>query len=552
MDFDGSEFEIEGARNPLTLENMPSTSFGETFGLAVQSTLATENTTSEYNYFKEAVNNQKSELIAKSPQDKDFVDRFMFNDPSYNMPRQLIDDGSISYDSNTGEYNGKSSLARTYINKYKDKLDDVIKYDGLIAKHGLLDRKGLTQKSKESAYNDYMEAESKLESTHGFSAGLASFAGSMWGAMQDPVNIALLPFGGEAKLVGTGLAAVGKTASIAAWQEAKIAAVAEVPIQMQAYEWKNNIGIDWQVKDALVSAAASIGMAGIIRAGGSAMIDLSPMAITKLREKATTDKDANLHEALDAYEDMVSKSPLNNIDDHIEAEAVAHQQVMNGEPVRVDDIIKESGDYSDLGKALEKEDALNVRAAEDVLDSVAPDDIIPLYDTKMKPIDLEGIGYVDELAMVREFEGVARVSGYRGGDVLDLEFSTNEKGIRNAIKRFENWQETPRDKEIIEAIKKFMAHEGQAMKEDIAMKYDLDYKKLDDMNINNSGENPLEAYKAQEVETWLAKQEEDIAIPVKEINEKGETVTTTKSLKDEIATIDKDINTLNRLLECTA
>ena len=489
MDFDLSEFEDEGKLNPLTVDNMPSSGFGETFSLAVQSTLATENTSSERNYFKKSVDAQRSDLASKSPEDKLFLDRFVYNDPAYNMPRKLLNDGSITYNRETNQYSGTSSLARVYINKYKDKLDDVVKYDGLVAKHGMKDRNSLTEESKKKAYDDYMKAEIRLENTKGFIAGVAGFSGAMWGAMHDDINILMLPFGGSAKMVGTGLAAVGKTAAIAAWQEAKLAAVAEVPIQMQAFEWKNDIGIKWEVKDALVSAAASIGMAGLVRAGGSAMIDLSPMAIAKLREKAKVEKDADLDNALDIYEETVAQSPLNNIDDHLEAEAVAHQQVINGEPVRVDDIINESGDLSPLGKSLEPDP--KAPTPKKVFESVIPEDKIPLYDTDMKPT-------------VKEVE-----------PKIEIETKTPDKESEVRI-------DMP------------------------------DRKPLDDAGVEHAGDNPLEDYKAQEVDEWLSKQEEDVAIPTKVVNEKGEVEITNKSLFEELEQHNKDITTLNKLLECTA
>lgn len=542
MDFDTRELELQGQNNPITADNMPSRSFGESFSLATESVLAVDNSDAEYNYFKDEVKSQSAKLSADNPTEKEFIDRFSltYNDPKYNMPRKLIEDGSITYDAETKQFKGETSLARVYINKYQDALNDIIKYDGMVAKSGLLDRKGLVESSKKKAYKDYMTAETRLENTKGFVQWVAQFGGSMYGAIQDPVNIALLPFGGTATMTGKGLGAVAKTAGVAAWQEAKIAAVAEVPIQMQAYGWKNEIGVKWDVLDAVQSAAMSIGAASLIRAGGSATIDLTPMALDKLRAKAKADGDEALAEAVEEVADMQAKSSVKNMQDHLEAETVAYQQMLNDEPIDIDDIITESADLTDLGQRINGEKT--GPSIKEVIDEI-PEAGQPLYSTSMKPLDLEKLEPWDELKLLEDFEGIVRTSGYRAGDVLDLSKPTNEKGIRNAIQRYSKGLETVRDKEIVDDILKFMSLEGRQMMEDLQMKYEP----VKPHEILNREVSDLEQYKAQELARTTT---DDMTTIEKTLDEKGEVKYQEVSLKDINAMIDKDRSTIEKLMEC--
>lgn len=65
-----------------------------------------------------------------------------------------------------------------------------------------------------------------------------------------------------------------------------------------------------------------------------------------------------------------------------------------------------------------------------------------------------------DLNLIDEFEGLTKYNGHNSADILQLEKPTSTTGIRNAIKRYQAGNPTPRDLEILDAVQNFMVHEG--------------------------------------------------------------------------------------------
>ena len=120
-----------------------------------------------------------------------------------------------------------------------------------------------------------------MENTKGFWNNAFGLTGSMGAIIQDPYVLATLPIGGSVKLAGEGAKAIATTAAKAGWQEMKIATVAEVPIQANVYDYKNELDIDYSISDAFFNGALGVATGSIFRAGGSAFIDISSTQLAK-------------------------------------------------------------------------------------------------------------------------------------------------------------------------------------------------------------------------------------------------------------------------------
>ena len=486
MQFDTRELDYQAQQNPLTIDNAPASSLGESFSLAVQSTLAVDNTNSEFKYFQKQLETNIPELAKKSPENAEWISSFgeRMDNPEYWVVRKLINNGDITFNEKSNQYVGKTAHGKAQLERHYDKVSDLFKYNQIASQFGGMTYEQMKEASKKSAYEDWSRAEKRMDATEGFWSGVAEFGGMAWGALQDPVQVATLFMGGPVVKTGEGIGAIAATAGRAALQEMKIAAVAEVPVQMQAYNWKNDIGIKWELRDAILSGAASIGVAGLVRAGGSAIMDVSTDGLKKMRERAIAKGDAEEVELITEYERYTETALNKNIEDHIDAEAMAYHQAVNGEPIYVEDIVTRSGDFTAQGQRVNE--VANKPTINDTLREITPDDSATLYHTGMKPVYTEAPATEVVAKVVSEHPTIT------APDTKPL----RESGI------------------------------------------DIE-------------ENTLEAYKAQEVDTWLKERgEEDIMIPETKINEKGDRVTEFKSFNESMARINKDIEYFDALMEC--
>ena len=166
----------------------------------------------------------------------------------------------------------------------------------------------IQNEARGNAAKDHYEAEMELQKVDTFAGTAGMFAGGMGSAMVDPINLALLPAGGPVvRAAGQSIAA---TAGRAATQEAVLATIAEPIIQISEYNWKDEIGVDYTVKDAAFNGAVSVLGAAAVRGAGSAMMDLTPEGIKALRG---VDPDL-----ADEYVDLTRNNISPNVEEHMD------------------------------------------------------------------------------------------------------------------------------------------------------------------------------------------------------------------------------------------
>jgi len=139
---------------------------------------------------------------------------------------------------------------------------------------GLDDIKALRENSKVQAKADYEEGMDATKNVDFFSAaGFGQLAAGMKEGLADPMTqleiVSTMGIGGRAIAGGAKIAeafAIG----------AGTALVSEIPIQIQAYNWKQSVDIDWSVKDAMLQGSAGVLLGGVILGAGKAFFDVLP------------------------------------------------------------------------------------------------------------------------------------------------------------------------------------------------------------------------------------------------------------------------------------
>jgi len=506
MDYVNTEdHENTGSKTRFNLADIGSQSFGESVSLAFKNFASTDLSTSGMNYRTDIFNEQVDTAIKSVDTPSTMKESLDFYKKNYYTPSvskliHHVDSGSI-YKDDAGEYQGKTPFARSLIDSDRYALDSVFNYNDTATNNAFKTQDEINEEAKVQSKEDFLSTQRKLENTEGFMNGVAKMAGTMGAAMTDPLILATLPLGGTVKMTGTGLAAVTKTAGVAALQEAKIAALAEVPIQLSVYDWKKEIGIDYTVYDAIINGTIGIASAGILRAGGSAFIDVTPTVLSKFKKQAQVKGDVETVDIIDDYVAMNKRKAVDNPEEHIEIMNETRRAIEENDVVDIADAIRRSESQNNMGKQLEE---MNIAAkATERPDEVTVRDLMdgaanrPLNDVNQKPMQMQKTG-TDDMPVV-------------------------EKEVTKA-----------------KPVKKEPTLEVKTQQHD----------QLEKMQLEKEGRSDYVDAKYQEADEFLKALEDDIILPEKVIDEDGNAVMKATSFKEDIGRLTDDENTINKMWEC--
>ena len=225
----------------------------------------------------------------------------------------------------------------------------------------------------------------------------ASFIGTAGGVLTDPVVIATAPIGGGAGPGKTALQTIGK----AALAEGTVAALTEIPIQAQVYQFKKDIESPWSFADSAVNVLAA-------GAGGAAFG--GTIAGGKLGYKKALEK----YKAWKAQPGHVPTEEMNAAEDALEQAVSVHDQ----NPLNVGDEAFNAELHAralDTAQAQDEAGAL-VDVADQVRGFEAPD---PVGDIAVRAQDPAGLVDVDPLqlhvdAKTFQFKGGGDAEGVTG------------------------------------------------------------------------------------------------------------------------------------------
>lgn len=224
----------------------------------------------------------------------------------------------------------------------------------------------------------------------------AKVIGTGLGAITDPLILATLPLGGGFQLGRGFLVNAGRALLI----ESSIATVAEIPIQMKVYDFKQFLGVEWTAADAAVNILGAAAGAGILRGAGSLTIDSALSALGKYKTVVKVNpalRNAETEAArklLQTWVDVAEESPLvarsggavaenDPLGANAAAVSTAHAQLQAGQAVSVGKIVEDF------------EPAPEFRAAEGVNDLESLDPTALEVDAKTfqfkADVDAEGV-----------------------------------------------------------------------------------------------------------------------------------------------------------------
>jgi len=167
-------------------------------------------------------------------------------------------------------YNSGSWIPEDYKLYY-----DEVKKRGLYTEDGLRELSAKKVKAKSA----------RLKEQQAVNPVSANVVGVMGGGMTDPVVLATMPMGSEARLMELSMRGIAATAFQAAKQEFIIGSVSEIGVQFQVYNYKEDLDIPHSIADSVINVATAGVGGGLIRGVGSAALDgLRVRNIARLRE----------------------------------------------------------------------------------------------------------------------------------------------------------------------------------------------------------------------------------------------------------------------------
>lgn len=259
---------------------------------------------------------------------------------------------------------GRATLeeAEAYVNSFVQKYPDQV-----------LDDRALAEQMRKELAVQRMRDQDVIDRGGGF----ASFAGTAGGVLTDPVVIATAPIGGGAGPGKTVLGTIGK----AALAEGSVAALTEIPVQAQVYQFKQDIESPWGFADSAVNVLAA-GAGGAVLggtiAGGAAGYKKALAKYQELKAAGKVTETPEMKAAEEALETAVSAQDQNPLhqdvgleafaaETHVRALETAQAQVDADLPVDVSRVVAGMEAPDPVGQA-------GVRAA----DSTALVDVDPL------------------------------------------------------------------------------------------------------------------------------------------------------------------------------
>jgi len=175
-----------------------------------------------------------------------------------------------------------------------------------------------------------------LENSTGFVSGVVEFGSSVAANFTDPVNIALAPFG-MGTAVGKGV--LGNVASAGA-REAGLNAIAETITQPFAYSWKQELGLDYEIEDAIMNVAAATVGGFALGAAGSFVVDAGVVGKAMQGDKTL----AQGKEIFERWDSLQSLSLTQDTAKNLDLMRKANQDMIQGKDVEVSQALKDDGD----------------------------------------------------------------------------------------------------------------------------------------------------------------------------------------------------------------
>jgi len=488
---DMDEFNNKASQSEETGENIGYQSLGDTFNAGVKNMLASGNADSEdsYKHTESVIEIDRLLSQTNNDQDRKTIELYKRKFDSHDMRylRGVIEDGKLIYNADTHQYEGNTAHYKWVASKYKMMLDPIKRYDDLIAKNGFRDLSKINQDARSKAYKDYTETQKRLSNTEGFTSWLAEMGGTMAGGLQDPVTAASLAIGSPVKIVGEGIKAITHAGAKAFAQEVKIGIGLEALTAPQVYDWKNEIGIDYSVRDALIESGASVLAGGLIRGAGSIVVDATPALVKKFKQDAKERGDAEAVELADHMEAINRDSLFDDTTDHIEALHDARRQIDEGLEARTSEAMSDSKSVNQAKKEI------------------------------IERLEKEGKEFIKE------------------GHAPTIK----DQYVNNPLNDI---NEVPMQRTGTDDLPPSVGKEP--------LKIDLqDHKKLEDLRIEKEGKSDYVDAKYQEVESFT-KDNSDAIVAHRELQEDGEIISKQSTLKEELDIIDNDIKTINKMLDC--
>lgn len=357
-----------------------------------------ERSDSEELYASKAVDNQLDELIQLDPSNKDMYDsyrnmnhndRFLAEDMEDMGILKAIVRGDNVLDVFTNNsrnlLKGFFAPTATFLDiKKGTELANIIKQKR--KEFGLADLEQLRKQSQTMAKEDYEKGTEALKNADFLSA--AGFGQLLSGAAEglaDPMTqleiVATAGISTEAIAGASGLRQLGKAFAVGAGT----AVVSEVPIQTAAYKWKDTVGIDWSITDAVIQGSGSILLGGAFLTGGKALFDLLPKKIKKLKAS----KNPIEVESARRFEVMTDGATTKNLKAHTEVLQAIRAAKESGQSIDVTKLFK-LHEKTEVGKIFddaEIDGSLSLRQQMDdnFEEQLSDPRVLPITDRNIKP-----------------------------------------------------------------------------------------------------------------------------------------------------------------------
>jgi len=303
--------------------------------------------------------------------------------------------------------------------------------------------------------------------SQGGSRALGTITG-MGAYMLDPAIVATIPFSGGWS-TGRGIFGNMKRSFVI---EAGLAGMAETAITPYVYEWKQEIGSPFELKDAVIRImTASIG-AGVIRSGASVTIDLAQLtkATIMLRKQGKTVE----ADVLDTYADLVKDAPT--VREIVEP---VKPKLSTKEALKIEKEAKKAWQA--------KKDELQQKAYDDGRRMNTDDEFDEIELLRLEWLKKEVDYFLIKLTKQTDKNEIAKLEKH----IQDLVNNINKRAERNLVNaKFEPYKlKQPSKGETLSAQDKHIIAQSK-VEEDLVAGRVLDQDELDALNYRGSHTSP--------------------------------------------------------------
>ena len=358
------EFDTKGYDNtiqPFTEEDYyQEPSLGEVASAAWNTTRATELSNSRDFTYSNTIENKLKDIASQDPDNSYSYEAFTNAIQGRREDFiEMADKGDFYLDENDKVVS--KQFAHSLMLDFADSYDITRGY--LLAKKRGVDFSGLDNEVIENTREQVKKSRATLENSTGFVSGAVEFGASVAANITDPVNIALIPFG-MGTAVGKGIAG---NALSAAGREAGLNAIAETITQPQVYSWKQELGLDYEVEDAVMNIAAATFGGLMLGAGGSFVVDAG--VVGKAMKGDTTL--AQGKEIFERWDNLQAMSLTKDTTKNLDLMRKANQDMIEGTEVEVSQALKDNGDMplADGPTFKDYDDLQRVESGEKALDN---------------------------------------------------------------------------------------------------------------------------------------------------------------------------------------